>query len=267
MRYPLATSCANPLDVVYDGALHVIGHTEPHVDQAAMTTLRTYPPLAAYTDDMLREALEIWAGLAVFTFCRESDSFGLRPGTSIPMSPPGPQWANHPTPPPPAPGRNLALLSLFDGVGTARLGVDDILAACGSTTPLSHSWFVERDAALSHAVQRWWARRGPSSGAVPHRQLGADVWDLLHPGHAGVQEVCGTLPLGSLLLVVAGSPCQQLTTMGRGGGELGLCGGDSCHFLAIPLLCHLLQCLRPDLLIHLVVENAGSMLARHREAI
>ena len=69
------------------------------------------------------------------------------------------------------------------------------------------------------------------------------------------------------MLVVAGSPCQQLTTLGPQGGRSGVCGATSHLFYAVPALCGILQDLRPDLHINTLLENAGSMLDMHRDAI
>ena len=75
------------------------------------------------------------------------------------------------------------------------------------------------------------------------------------------------LPQGALLLVVAGSPCQQLSTLGAHNGRLGLCGRTSSLFFVIPVVCAILQALRPDLLVHVLVENAGSMLGHFKKGI
>ena len=76
-----------------------------------------------------------------------------------------------------------------------------------------------------------------------------------------------TVPRSCLLLIVAGSPCPQLTSMGSGGGELGITGRDSVAFHAVPLIIWLINHMRPDLVVHTVLENAGSMLPRYREYI
>ena len=69
------------------------------------------------------------------------------------------------------------------------------------------------------------------------------------------------------MLLVGGSPCQQLTTIGTGGGHIGLAGRDSVHFFVFPALARVIQLARPDLHVHVLVENAGSTLPRHRECM
>ena len=75
------------------------------------------------------------------------------------------------------------------------------------------------------------------------------------------------LPRDTMMFIVGGSPCQQLTTIGVGGGHLGLAGRDSVHFFIFLALAWVIQRLRPDLLIHVVVENAGTPMDIHRRCM
>eukprot|EP00974_Lingulodinium_polyedra_P110637 10698866-Lingulodinium_polyedra.AAC.1 len=54
-------------------------------------------------------------------------------------------------------------------------------------------------------------------------------------------------PHGSLLLIIGGSPCQELTTAGARRGRLGLGGSHSILFYAIPATASVAAQLRPDL--------------------
>ena len=69
------------------------------------------------------------------------------------------------------------------------------------------------------------------------------------------------------MLIVAGSPCVQLTIAGASRGRQGLCGQDSVHFFVVPVVRWAILRVRPDLCVHVVVENAASMLPLHRDAI
>jgi hypothetical protein len=157
-------------------------------------------------------------------------------------------------------GQPLVLLSLFDGVGTARLGLDAASAQV-QYGGLVASWTVEIEAHLRTAVERGW-----SGHSVPCRPAAEDVWDLVRQPELMV-AILRTVPEGAALLVVAGSPCQQLTTFSRHGGHQGLGGPDSSLFFAVPTVCWLVEQLRPDVAVHCVVENAGTMLPFHREAM
>eukprot|EP00972_Heterocapsa_arctica_P008760 1285822-Heterocapsa_arctica.AAC.1 len=50
-------------------------------------------------------------------------------------------------------------------------------------------------------------------------------------------------------------------------GKIGLCGVESSNFFIFPLVCWIIQKIRPDVTVHPVVENAGSMLPHHLAAI
>ena len=47
----------------------------------------------------------------------------------------------------------------------------------------------------------------------------------------------------------------------------GLCGPDSVLFFAVPTVALILQELRPDTIVHVVLESAASMQAVHRATI
>eukprot|EP00974_Lingulodinium_polyedra_P102937 9964870-Lingulodinium_polyedra.AAC.1 len=51
------------------------------------------------------------------------------------------------------PGRRVVLLSLFDGMGTARLALDDTLRALRCGDSLAGSFFAEIDVPLGDAAQ------------------------------------------------------------------------------------------------------------------
>ena len=76
-----------------------------------------------------------------------------------------------------------------------------------------------------------------------------------------------SLPTGCTTFIVAGSPCQQFTFAGRYRGQQGLCGPDSVLFFAVPTVAWILQELRPDTIVHVVLESAASMQAVHRTTI
>eukprot|EP00969_Alexandrium_andersonii_P091084 4020233-Alexandrium_andersonii.AAC.1 len=73
---------------------------------------------------------------------------------------------------------------------------------------------------------------------------------IIDDGAEGLRRALGGIPRGSLLLIIAGSPCQDLTFAGHSAGALGVCGPSSILFWAIPLIARLAQSIRNDLLIH-----------------
>eukprot|EP00974_Lingulodinium_polyedra_P013153 1275605-Lingulodinium_polyedra.AAC.1 len=58
------------------------------------------------------------------------------------------------------------------------------------------------------------------------------------------------VPQGGLLLITAGSPCQELTSVGPHGGELGLAGSQSVLYDAVPAIARVASFLRPDIYVH-----------------
>jgi hypothetical protein len=123
--------------------------------------------------------------------------------------------------PSPGPGRGgtqatrpIALVSLFDGLGTARLALQDLLEELGHPGALAWAGFAELDPLLAAAVARHW-RAGASLGAwLPYHRMAGDVWDLLRHDGGRFGTLCEQLPSGALVLLVGGSPCQDLTTIG-----------------------------------------------------
>eukprot|EP00974_Lingulodinium_polyedra_P021444 2072500-Lingulodinium_polyedra.AAC.1 len=64
----------------------------------------------------------------------------------------------------------------------------------------------------------------------------SNVWELLRNGAKRLKGVLRAAPQGAMLLVVGGSPCQQLSVAGPHQGRLGLAGGQSVLFYAIPAI-------------------------------
>ena len=141
----------------------------------------------------------------------------------------------------------------------ARLAAAE--AVRGTPHELVASAFAEWDVRRGTAVREAWRRReARSGGALPYQYLARDVWDLLRedgpsdeegiPGRGvqrrrsgggrqkggeglnPLQRYADSLPEGTLVLVVAGSPCQQLAHGGRLRGRQGLCGRQPVHFYA-----------------------------------
>lgn len=117
-----------------------------------------------------------------------------------------------------------------------------------------------------------------------HTHVACDIWDLCRPEHSPLGTATnGTsaqadsftplgrfaqfLPAGCTTIIVAGSPCQQLTFAGKYRGQQGLCGPGSVLFFAVPTVAWILQELRPDTIVHVVLENAASMQPVHRATI
>ena len=75
----------------------------------------------------------------------------------------------------------MALLSLFDGTGLARIAMDEAIQDCGGIT-LVRSAFVEHDRTLASRVENVWNNE-VNSGRTPtaHTPIASDIWDLCRP--------------------------------------------------------------------------------------
>ena len=168
-------------------------------------------------------------------------------------------------PPPETAPPRISILSLFAGMGTDRLAMERILRQSGKRDRMGPSWFVESDQPLREAVGQLWEQgRAADPTIAPYTPLCDDVWDLVNPAHPAAGTLAREIPGGSLLLIVAGSPCQGLTRGGPTGGRAGVASTASSPIVAVFATWHILRTLRPDLEIHVVIENAGSMTGESR---
>lgn len=159
------------------------------------------------------------------------------------------------------PPRSVALLFLFDGVGTARVALVDVLRVLRAP-PLVGAHFAEDGNSLAAAVQAAWQDATDRRGGVAYLPIARDVSDLTRDGGAAVRRLVDSLPSDTLLLVVAGPPCVQLTPAAPCGCPVGVCGRESVAAFAIPLISAAAAAVRTD-----VVENAGSLQQVHRAAL
>lgn len=139
-----------------------------------------------------------------------------------------------------------------------------MLQAGGLQDRLIFSEFAEEETALHYRVARIWQDLAINNG-VPHAPAARDVWELIEP--ALLKAWLERIPKGTLLLIVGGTPCQQLTVAGTDRGILGLTGVKSVHVFAFSVIARTVQGLRPDLLVHVMIENAATTLGPHRAAM
>ena len=103
----------------------------------------------------------------------------------------------------------MCALSLFDGLGTARLAVQDALVELGHPSALTFAGYAELDAILASAVERYWAAGAGAGGWLPYQRLAADVWDLLRQDGGRFRRLCELLPREALTLLIGGSPLPR----------------------------------------------------------
>ena len=165
---------------------------------------------------------------------------------------------------PPAPGRPCYLVSLFDATGTARYATGDVFKMLGQAINFQGSALVEIDQTMAQRVQQYWdsTEAQNTDGGPPHTCLAHDVWDLFKLRQDGTSiwsEFLATIPEDSLVLILGGSPCNNLSRAGTHRGVDGLAGMQSRHFFAIPFAAHIAVHLRPGLHVQTMVENVYPM--------
>ena len=127
-------------------------------------------------------------------------------------------------------GRCLALLPLFGVLGTARLAMGTMLRDMGHPTALVGSWFAEMDDYLASRVDQAWIGTHGGSERYGMHGLPGTYGALLEDRSGPLAKILRQIPWGALLLLIGGSPCQDLTTMGPSKGKVGLCGSRSNKF-------------------------------------
>ena len=129
--------------------------------------------------------------------------------------------------------RVIVLVSLFDGIGTAYIGLRRMLRSAGLLDCISAAFFIKLSARLAATVQNHWDRVASDGLCCPYHFITADVWDLLRDDAALTCHLAKFIPRDCLVLVVGGSPCLQLTPM-VDGGKAGLTGPESFNFFIFP---------------------------------
>ncbi|MFM7981893.1 MAG: hypothetical protein ACKPKO_21495, partial [Candidatus Fonsibacter sp.] len=157
---------------------------------------------------MLEEALENRESLGLLGWPCRGTEVGLTEdawrtchlGVAVTPHPPASVGGGGPRP--------VALISLFDGLSTARLALQDRLEEyrCG---PLAFGGFAELDGDLARAIGVLWASRAALGLTPPYHRLADDVWDLVRLLGGRFTQLCSRLPAGALILIVGGSPCQD----------------------------------------------------------
>ena len=166
-----------------------------------------------WTAEQVMEIIDYYASLSVLY--RDPDNQHIVIMMSIPASGDAQPAIEAPLPTVLAAGAAspIYLLSLFDGIGMARLGVEQILYDLGLRAALAATWFVELDERLGCCVAARWAQQQP-----PYLQLTNDAWNLVRQPELLMRILQG-MPSGALILLIGGPPCQQLSTFGRGGAH------------------------------------------------
>eukprot|EP00974_Lingulodinium_polyedra_P053169 5110321-Lingulodinium_polyedra.AAC.1 len=68
----------------------------------------------------------------------------------------------------------MVLLSLFDGTGMVRVGVDDMLRRLGAPMVLRASYFAEINSGLANAVKHLWQQWEQTGCGIAHAPVADD---------------------------------------------------------------------------------------------
>ena len=162
------------------------------------------------------------------------------------------------------PTHRYGLITLFDGCSSTH---DLITEAVGSPPTVCIAAENDTEVRRYVAAKNKWNLNGEwfRKGASYYKYL-KDVDDLVNNQAAVLQQALALAPDIPYILI-AGTPCQDLTTIGRQRGTLGLAGPRSIYFYAFQLTLHCLQQALPPHHVLYVLENAASMQSNYEQAI
>ena len=108
--------------------------------------------------------------------------------------------------------RQVALYAPFAGIGTEYLALCTLLQEHNLLECLTHAWFSETNAVLAAAIEQAWTNTlGWIPDAKPYWKLTGDVWEFLRDDGQILRNMLSNLPPGAIFLIVACSPCLDLT--------------------------------------------------------
>ena len=168
-------------------------------------------------------------------------------------------WALSIKPPISSTPSPFCIISLFDGSGSFT----DVIANALNQWP--HAILAaEMDADTRSVVSR--VKGWPAQGSIwafekkgAHTFYAKDVCDLIKDSCLLLRQFLSLLPPECIIFVGAGSPCQDLTSIGRGKGVLGLTGDRSVHIHCVWAVLYFLSLSPFWSRTVVLVENAGSM--------
>ncbi len=151
----------------------------------------------------------------------------------------------------------FSIISLFDGSGSFT----DVIAKALEAWP--HAILAaENDAGTRAVVSK--VKGWPMDGALwtldkngAQTFYAQDVWSLITNHCLLLRQFLSLLPEDSVIFLAAGSPCPDLTIIGRGQGLLGLAGDRSVLIHCVWAVIYYIPIIYPFL--EILIENAGSM--------
>ena len=161
--------------------------------------------------------------------------------------------------PPSASLSPYCIISLFDGSGSFT----DVIAKAIGKWPVA-ILAAEMDAGTRSVVSKvkGWSVEGSVWTYDKHNAhtfYAENVWSLIDQHCLLLRQLLSLLPPDCVIYFGAGSPCPDLTIIGRGNGVLGLTGNRSVHIHCVWAVLYFLSKSRFWKRVVFLVENAGSM--------
>ena len=153
----------------------------------------------------------------------------------------------------------FSIISLFDGSGSFT----DVISTALEAWP--HAILAaENDAGTRAVVSK--VKGWPIDGTLwaldkkgAQTFYAKDVWSLIHHHCLILRQFLSLLPEDSIIFLGAGSPCPDLTIIGRGQGLLGLVGDRSVLIHCVWAVVYYLSLTPFWKRLVILIENAGSM--------
>ena len=153
----------------------------------------------------------------------------------------------------------FSIISLFDGSGSCT----DVIAKALGAWP-NAILAAENDAGTRSVVSK--VKGWPIDGTLwtldkngAQTFYAQDVWSLIDHHCLLIRQFLSLLPEDSVIFLAAGSPCPDLTIIGRGQGLLGLAGDRSVLIHCVWAVVYYLSFTPFWRRLVILVENAGSM--------
>ena len=162
--------------------------------------------------------------------------------------------------------RNYILISLFDGANTAYSTLQEDFGPPRAALLAEHDVRTRVLTASMHGIRADSQAWQVNTSGVPVLYA-EDAWDHLHEKAKILQELLTFAEENTEIIIIAGSPCQDVTTYGQYRGLLGFAGSRSRHMHAFYFTLKALQALWPLTQTFYVLENSGSMQDMHLKYI
>ena len=162
--------------------------------------------------------------------------------------------------------REYILISLFDGINTAYHTLTSMFGPPLAAILAEENERVRQITASMHQIDSNNDKWQTNKHGIPIHYA-PDAWDTVKQNAQLLKQLLTFAKQDTEIVLIAGSPCQDLTVYGPQKGILGFTGSRSRHMHAFYYTLKVLEHLWPTSQIFYVLENAGSMQEMHLDYI